>query len=82
VSSVLVRFYGRLAEEVQPEFVLPIAREGLTIGEVRRKIADQFSGSRLLDPEIRAVLGDEVVQEGMMIFPGDEVEFLAPLSGG
>jgi molybdopterin converting factor small subunit len=82
VTAILVRFYGRLAEEVQPECSLTVGLSGLTIADLRQKLAEIYAAPSLLGPRVRAAVGDEMALEDTIVRPGDEVDFLAPLSGG
>lgn len=82
MTEILVRCYGRLAEEAQREFSVAVPAGGLTVGTLRKQLAQQFGAPRLLDPLVRAAVRDELVQEEAIVRPGEEVDFLAPLSGG
>jgi molybdopterin converting factor small subunit len=82
VSTATIRFYGRLAEELQPELSLTIPSEGITVAELRKVLAGQLDAPRLLDRTVRVAAGDEIVRDEHLILPGQLVDILAPLSGG
>ena len=82
MTSVLIRLYGRLAEQAERELTFPICEQGLPVSSLRHRVAEQLGVRLLLDQRVRAAVGDEIVQEETIVRPGDEVDFLAPVSGG
>lgn len=82
MTETRIRFYGRLAEELQPELSLPFPAQGLTVAELREVLAERFGAPRLLDGRVKAAVRDEIAGEQRLVAPGEQVDFLAPLSGG
>jgi molybdopterin converting factor small subunit len=82
MSSIRVRCFGRLAEEAEPDFTVAVPAEGLTLGALRLRLARELGAPSLLDRHVRGAIGDEMAQDDRRVFAGDEVDFLAPLSGG
>lgn len=82
VQEVVLRFYGRLAEEVGCDLRVRTPAEGLTIGALRRQLAEQYGLQHLCSPRVKVAVGDEFVGDDHLVRGGDDVEFLAPLSGG
>lgn len=71
-----INFYGRLADRHGRVVPLGVDESGITIAALRKC----FDG---LDPAtVRACVNGEIVREEALVTPGDEVDFLPPLSGG
>lgn len=76
-------FHGRLADLLGREMELAsagpcsIAELRLRIAEAQPAAADVLAGKR-----VRACVGDAFVDDDHLAKPGDEVEFLPPVSGG
>jgi hypothetical protein len=49
---------------------------------LRKQLAHRFNASIILEPAVKAAVGKQMVPDLQMIRPGEEVDFLAPLSGG
>jgi molybdopterin converting factor small subunit len=78
-----VIFYGRLASMLGRELDLAVD-EPCTVGELRERIMDSFpaAAQMLEDKRVRACVGGELVSDDHRVGAADEVEFLAPVSGG
>lgn len=78
-----VLFYGKLASAAGAELDVPI--EGPTsVAGLRRQLGAANPGlaETLCDRRVRAVVGEAFVGDDHLLGPGDEVEFLAAVSGG
>ncbi len=78
-----VLFYGKLrdvfGEQLEVSLSAPCTVEGLR----RHLIAGHPDAAEALrDKRVRAFVGDTLVADTDALSPGDEVEFLAPVSGG
>ena len=81
--AMKIIFYGKLAGELGRE--LDIALDGpCTICGLRERVIAAFpSAAQLLsDERVRACVGSQIVPGAYSVEPTDEVEFLAPVSGG
>lgn len=82
-TTTKILFHGKLAmlfgRGVEIEAPL-----GCSIAELRTKIADEHphAADALRGKRVRACVGDSLVPDSYRIVPGDEVEFLPPVSGG
>ena len=78
-----ITFYGKLASELGRELELPVD-ESCTVGELRERIVDSFpaAAQMLEDKRVRACVGGQLVSDNHRVGSTDEVEFLAPVSGG
>jgi molybdopterin converting factor small subunit len=78
-----VLLYGKLASALGPRLDVPISARCSVAGLRRHLIAayPHVAGA-LQDRRVRAVIGDSVVGDDHALGPQDEVEFLAPVSGG
>ena len=78
-----VTFYGKLAEAFGRKLDVPAARP-CTVAELRSRIAEAYPEAEgaLADRRVRACVLDELVSDDHTLEPNDEVEFLAPVSGG
>lgn len=78
-----VRLYGKLSAALGPELEVPAALPS-TVAGLRRQLAAMNPGiaEALNDNRVRAVVGDSIVADSRRLDPDDEVEFLAPVSGG
>lgn len=80
--TIVVRFYGRLADEFQPELMIPVSLGPLTVGELRELLSVRHSAGAVLGPSVKVAIGDQIVRDDYIVEAGVDVEFLAPLSGG
>lgn len=78
-----ITFYGRLAGVLGRELDL-VVEEPCTIARLRDRIAATFPAAAglLEDQRVRACVGSELVADDHRIGATDEIEFLAPVSGG
>ena len=78
-----VRFYGKLAAIMGPHVDIDIGVP-CTVAQVRRQLIATYPGlaEMMEDKRIRPIVGDSVVADGHQLSPIDELEFLAPVSGG
>lgn len=81
MAAISIHFYGRLAEQAGQELSFEVPEDGLAIRDLRAQLAERF-GPDLLDPRVRAAVGDVIVGDDRTIRPGEQVDILAPLSGG
>ena len=79
-----ILFFGRVGERLGPEGRLDLPAEGLTIGEIRRLLAerDEAASDALLRPDVRASVDLVVVGEDARALPGQEIAFFSIFSGG
>lgn len=76
-------FYGKLADSVGKE--IEIAGDGVSsIGSLKRQLAVSYPtiAAPLQHGRIKALVGETFVPDDHQLMPDDEVEFLAPVSGG
>lgn len=78
-----VRSYGKLADLLGSERDLKID-EPCTIAELRAHLAVQFpdAAASLNNRRVRACVDGSVVPDSYVVDPGDQIELLAPVSGG
>ena len=78
-----VRFYGKLAAAMGSDIEIAIDMP-CTVAQVRRRLiaAHPVLAEMMDDKRIRAIVGDSVVADGYQLSTTDELEFLAPVSGG
>lgn len=81
MAAILIRFFGRFAEQAGQELSFEMPEDGLFISDLRAQLAERF-GPELLDPRVRAAVGDVIVGDERKVRPGEQVDILAPLSGG
>jgi molybdopterin converting factor small subunit len=78
-----VLFYGKLASAIGPRLDVPVSAPTSVAGLRRHLIAAYPQiAEALQDRRVRAVVGDNVVGDDHALGTQDEVEFLAPVSGG
>jgi molybdopterin converting factor small subunit len=77
-----VTFYGKLADMLGRELDLAVETP-CTIAGLRERIFAAFPAALpLRDKRVRACIGGAIVRDDHPVTPTDEVEFLAPVSGG
>jgi molybdopterin converting factor small subunit len=78
-----VLFYGKLGSAFGPELEVPVETP-CTIARLRRWLAAERPehAEALQDKRVRAFVGDTMVADTHQVGASDEVEFLAPVSGG
>ena len=80
---MIVRFYGKLSAAFGSQ--VDVALEApCTVAEVRRhlKAAHPALAEMIDDKRVRPIVGDTVVGDTYRMAPAEELEFLAPVSGG
>ena len=82
-SSMRVSFYGKLASAIGAQLDVPIDGP-CSVGGLRRHLVDTYPdvADALQDKRVKALIGETVVGDDYTISTHDEVEFLAPVSGG
>jgi len=82
-GSLNIIFYGRLAEAIAPAIELD-ASAACSIAELRQRLAAEHpeAAATLASKRSRALIGASLVDEDHVIRPGDQIEFLPPVSGG
>lgn len=78
-----ILFYGRLADLLGPQLDLAAPRDS-SVAEIRERIAatHPHAAQALRNRRVRACIGDSFVPDSHRVTPGDQVEFLSPVSGG
>lgn len=83
-SVTRILFFGRVGERLGAEGRLEMPPEGLTVGEIRHRLADEgeAAASALLRPDVRASIDLVVVGDDARALPGQEIAFFSIFSGG
>ena len=78
-----VLFHGRLADVFGNDLEMEV-RQGCSIAELRTQIASENPQAidALRSGRVRACVGDSIVPDSHVVAPGEQVEFLPPVSGG
>lgn len=78
-----VTFYGKLAAMLGTELELAVETP-CTVASLRTRIAEAHpdAARSLADRRVRACIGSRLVPDNHPLAAADEVEFLAPVSGG
>ncbi|HEX8841666.1 MAG TPA: MoaD/ThiS family protein [Sphingomicrobium sp.] len=78
-----VTFYGKLAAMLGTELELAVETP-CTVASLRTRIAEAHpeAAKSLEDRRVRACVGSTLVADDHPLTASDEVEFLAPVSGG
>jgi molybdopterin converting factor small subunit len=78
-----IGFYGRLRDALGDESEIA-AEAGETVAGLRARLAGLHprAAGDLLDPGVRASVGDAIVGEDFVLGRQDRIEFFPPLSGG
>ena len=78
-----VGFFGRLRDALGDEREVA-AEAGETVARLRIRLAGLHppAARDLLNPRVRACVGDRIVGEDFRLCGEERVEFLPPLSGG
>jgi molybdopterin converting factor small subunit len=82
-SRTKILFHGRLADLFGRDLDVE-APQGCSIAHLREIIAAEFpnAAEELQGRRVRAAVGDSIVADSYRIVPGEQVEFLPPVSGG
>lgn len=78
-----VTFYGKLAGLLGAQVDYPI-EQGCTVAALRSRIAEDYPelGRSLEDRRVRACVGKALVADDYPLTGAEDIEFLAPVSGG
>lgn len=78
-----VFFYGKLADAIGPQLDVSIEAPCSVAGLRRHLVASHPAVAEALqDRRVKALVGEAFVADDYTLGPQDEVEFLAPVSGG
>ena len=77
-----IQFFGRISEPMGTAVSFDIPGDGLSICQLRGRLAEAHACDDLREPSIRAAINDEIVDDMQIVSPGDDVSFFSPLSGG
>lgn len=82
--AVTVDLCGRLADAHGPVLDVEIEGEVCTVGDLRRRIAQEWPGlaDAILGPRVRACLAETMVDDAAPVRAGDRPAFFPPVSGG
>jgi molybdopterin synthase sulfur carrier subunit len=83
-SMTPILFFGRVGERLGPKGFLDLPAEGLSVGEIRRLLAerDEVAADALLRPDVRCSVDLVVVLETATARPGQDIAFFSTFSGG
>ena len=78
-----IKFYGKFAESISPEVEIDLVPP-CRVSEVRKRVAELFPevANSLVGKRVKACVADQIVGDDYIVPQGQEVEILAPLSGG
>lgn len=80
---MLIHFYGGIGDRVGRSHEIELPRETTTVAELRRLLARTWpDAASEIAAELKACVGDEIVDDTYDIRQADIVEFFPPLSGG
>lgn len=84
MTQMKVTFFGYLGDALGAERLIEVPDAGLTVAELRQALraADGVAAPLLGNTGVRAVVDEEIAREDSWVLPGQEVDFLPPLSGG
>lgn len=79
-----ILFFGSLADSLGRERLVAIPPEGCTLRELRGTLCagDAAASSALGNARVRVAVNQEIAFDDRRVYPGQEVAFLAPVSGG
>lgn len=81
--SVEALFFGRPADVLGPRLTVDVPPEGLTLGALRRRLAETARTPEvLLDRTVRGAIDGMTAAEANWVLPGQEVAFFSAVSGG
>ena len=76
-------FFGRLAEQLGDEREVDVPEGGCTVAELRRHFARDPDLSILAARATALVsIDQQIVEDDIIVLPGQEIAFFSPLSGG
>ena len=79
-----ILYFGRVAEKLGTEGALELPAEGLTVREIRRRLADQdeVAADALIRSDVRASVDQVIAGEDALARPDQEIAFFSVFSGG
>ena len=79
-----ILFFGPVSDRFGPRRELVLPPEGLTVGALRRRLADEDSAGpeALFGPGVRIAVNQALADDDTLIRPGQEVAVMSPFSGG
>lgn len=77
-----IQFFGKVSDIMGSQIEFSIPEEGMSVRELRNKLADQLNSQDLLDIRNRISANDEIVDETKTLYPKDNIAMLSPFSGG
>jgi len=80
---MIVFFYGKLATSIAPQMDVPVETP-CSVGGLRRHLMATYpdAAGTLQNERAKALVRETVVGDDYVLTKQDEVEFLAPVSGG
>ncbi|WP_033315313.1 MoaD/ThiS family protein [Robiginitomaculum antarcticum] len=82
MQNIQVEFFGRISDRMGSKRFCDLDSAGMTVGQLRARLANDYEYDELLKPSIRPVINDVMVPEDTVISSQDRVAFFSPLSGG
>lgn len=79
--AIEVLFFGGIADRFGRRLRLPIPSEGISLADLRRRLA-AVGCDRVLQPALRIAVDRAIVHGEAIVRPGQEVAFMSPFSGG
>ncbi|GJL91668.1 MoaD/ThiS family protein [Hyphococcus sp.] len=78
-------FFGKLGDAAgQRERDWPIGDSGMTIDDIVAALgrADTWLGAELNAATVRCIVNEQMSARNVIVYDGDEIAFLPPVSGG
>lgn len=84
MTMTRILYFGRVGEKLGPEGYLELPTEGLTVREVRQRLAgkDEITADTLMRSDVRASIDLVVAGEDAVARQGQEIAFFSIFSGG
>lgn len=83
MKRITVTFWGEIASRLGRERTLVLARDDVTVGDIRAELASQDeAGAALLQPGIRAAVDSVICPDSASVTAGQDVAFFSVVSGG
>ncbi len=77
-----ILFFGKVADAMGRELDVALPDAGCTIGDLRRRLAEQTGSDVLLQPGVRASVDKRVTTDDARVGSESEVAFFSVFSGG
>jgi molybdopterin converting factor small subunit len=81
-TTLSVQFFGRVGDVMGKARTIDLPETGLTLGELRRRLAAAAGSDILLQPGVRGAIDKQVMGDEAVVRPGAEVAFFSLFSGG